>query len=148
MLTRNNNLQGNYVPSSCRWLPRKCSVFVWRLGLNKLATMDSLMKRNIVRGNQNCVFCLEAEETSVHLFTSCNLSSTVWSLVSLWCKIPFIWAFSVKDLLESHDFIGLSGKKKDMVQGIIRIGCWSIWKARNEVRFNNKNVKLEDIIRR
>ncbi|XP_022030330.1 uncharacterized protein LOC110931236 [Helianthus annuus] len=108
--------------------------------------MDALKKRNIDRGDQSCVFCGDSDESVEHLFSSCNFSSTVWSIVSSWCKIPCIWGFSVKDLLEYHDLSGLKGKKKDIVQGITRIGCWIIWKARNERRFNNKPVKLEEII--
>ncbi|XP_021995203.1 uncharacterized protein LOC110892342 [Helianthus annuus] len=109
--------------------------------------MDTLKKRNIDRGDQTCVLCGDCDETVEHLFTSCSLSSMVWSIISSWCKIPVIWAFSVKDLLESHEFSGLNGKKKEIVQGIIIFGCWSIWKARNDFRFNDKPVKLEDIIR-
>ncbi|XP_022019760.1 uncharacterized protein LOC110919816 [Helianthus annuus] len=136
LLTKNIDSQGIYIPSRCRWIPRKCNVF-----------MDALKKRNIDRGDQTCVLCGEVDETVEHLFTSCNIASTVWSIVSMWCKIPMIWAFSVRDLLESHENIDLKGKKKQVIQGIIRIGCWSIWKARNESRFNNNPVKLEVIIR-
>ncbi|KAJ0878040.1 putative reverse transcriptase zinc-binding domain-containing protein [Helianthus annuus] len=146
-LSNKFNPQWNYVPSLCKWLPRKYNVFIWRLGVNKLATMDALKSRNIDRGDQTCVLCGECDETAEHLFSSCSFSSTVWALISLWCKIPCIWAFSVKDLLESHEFAGISGRKKDIIQGVIRIGCWVIWKSRNEARFNNKPVKMEEVIR-
>ncbi|XP_022031399.1 uncharacterized protein LOC110932365 [Helianthus annuus] len=109
--------------------------------------MDGLFKRNIVRGDISCVLCAEGDETAEHLFTSYRVASTLWPIISLWCKISVILAFSVKDLLETHESIGLKGKKKEVIQGIIRIGCWSIWKARNEAKFNNKETKIEGIIR-
>ncbi|XP_021974957.1 uncharacterized protein LOC110870066 [Helianthus annuus] len=138
--------EGNH-PGWCKWLPSKCNVFIWRAGLDKLATMDALKRRNIDRGDSNCVLCGEGEESMEHLFTSCCFAAMLCPIISLWCKILNIFAFSVNDLLDTHEHIGLKGIKKEVVQGIIRIGCWSIWKARNEARFNNKIIKLEGIIR-
>ncbi|KAF5812274.1 putative RNA-directed DNA polymerase [Helianthus annuus] len=146
LLSKNLGLQGQYIPSRCKWIPRKCNIFIWRLGLDKLATMDALRKRNIELGNQSCVLCGEEDESVSHLFTSCYLASSLWSIVSSWCKIPPIMAFSVKDLLETHENIGLKGRKKEVIQGIIRIGCWCIWKARNDARFNYISVNLAGII--
>ncbi|XP_022041861.1 uncharacterized protein LOC110944507 [Helianthus annuus] len=147
LLTKILGSQGIYIPSRCRWVPRKCNVFIWRLSMDRLASKDALKKRNIDRGDQVCVLCDEEDETVEHLFTSCYIALTLWSIVSMWCKIPLILAFSVRDLLESHENIGLKGKKKEVIQGIVRVGCWSNWKARNEARFNNKPAKLEGIIR-
>ncbi|MFS8028122.1 hypothetical protein Hanom_Chr16g01506751 [Helianthus anomalus] len=87
------------------------------------------------------------DETVDHIFISCGFTSTIWALVSLWCKIPDIFAFSIKDLLELHEDIGITGRKKAVIQGIIRIGCWCIWKARNDYKFNNKEIKVEGIMR-
>ncbi|XP_022004462.1 uncharacterized protein LOC110902028 [Helianthus annuus] len=109
--------------------------------------MDALKKRNIDKGDGTCVLCGDQDESVEHLFTACGVASTIWSVVSLWCKIPHILAFSVKDLLEAHEVGSLKGRKKDLIQGIVRIGCWCIWKARNEVKFNNKEVKIEGIVR-
>ncbi|KAJ0896018.1 putative reverse transcriptase zinc-binding domain-containing protein [Helianthus annuus] len=134
-----------YCPDWCKWLPSKCNVFTWRMGLDRLATM--LKRRNIDRGDPSCVLCGEGEELVEHLFTSCSIVSMLWPIISMWCKIPNILTFSVKDLPESHEHVGLKGNKKMVVQGIIKIGCWSIWKAMNDARFNNKVVKLEGIIR-
>uniref|UniRef100_A0A251UDF3 Putative RNA-directed DNA polymerase, eukaryota, Reverse transcriptase zinc-binding domain protein n=1 Tax=Helianthus annuus TaxID=4232 RepID=A0A251UDF3_HELAN len=134
-------------PSKCKWIPWKCNVFIWRLGLNKLATMDALRKRNMAGDDCYCVLCGEVEETVDHLFISCGFSSTIWALISLWCKIPNIFAFSIKDLLDLHEDVGGSERKRAAIQGIIRIGCWCIWKARNDHKFNNKEIKVEGIIR-
>ncbi|KAJ0935989.1 putative reverse transcriptase zinc-binding domain-containing protein [Helianthus annuus] len=147
LLTKNLGSQRIYIPSRCRWVPRKCNIFI-RLGLDKLASMDALKKRNIDRGDKVCVHCGEEDETVEHLFTSCYIALTIWSMVSMWCKIPLILAFLVRDLLESHENIGLKGKKKEVIQGIIRIGCWSIWKARNEARFNNNPANWRGLLGR
>ncbi|MFS7898995.1 putative reverse transcriptase zinc-binding domain-containing protein [Helianthus anomalus] len=119
-MLRNVSVPAVYCPSRCKWIPRKCSVFIWRLGMNKLATMDALKKRNMDNGDGACVLCGDHEETVEHLFTACGVASTIWSVVS---------------------------RKKDVIQGIVRIGCWCIWKSRNDIKFNNKEVKIEGIVR-
>ncbi|KAJ0754982.1 hypothetical protein HanPI659440_Chr09g0352861 [Helianthus annuus] len=30
--------------------------------------------------------------------------------------------------------------------GIIRIGCWSLWRARNGLKFNYKLARIEEIV--
>ncbi|KAJ0468126.1 hypothetical protein HanIR_Chr14g0692961 [Helianthus annuus] len=59
--------------------------------------------------------------------------------------MPSIYAFSFRDLLEQHNIVGFLDLRKEAVQGIIMIGCWSIWKARNEFKFSDRPVKIENI---
>ena len=42
--------------------------------------------------------------------------------------------------------MGLRGKAKKVFQGIIFLSCWVIWRARNKLKFEGKNVKIEEII--
>ncbi|KAJ0616064.1 hypothetical protein HanIR_Chr02g0086351 [Helianthus annuus] len=58
-------------------------------------------------------FCNEFEETVEHLFTACEVASRVWSEISGWCKIPPIYFFNFKDILElhSHSQVGKKAKK-------------------------------------
>ncbi|KAJ0507472.1 hypothetical protein HanIR_Chr11g0506601 [Helianthus annuus] len=60
--------------------------------------------------------------------------------------LPNIFAFSIRDLLSLYKELGLSEKKRVAVQGIIMITCWSIWRARNNVKFSNASVRIESII--
>ncbi|KAJ0837228.1 putative reverse transcriptase zinc-binding domain-containing protein [Helianthus annuus] len=114
--------------------------------MGRIATLTALKKRNIGTDNLSCCLCGEEDETVDHLFTTCCFASMVWSFVCSWSKSQNFILFSFKDLLEAHNHVGLIDQKKEVLKGIIRIGCWCIWKARNEVKFNNTQVKLERII--
>ncbi|XP_022004387.1 uncharacterized protein LOC110901940 [Helianthus annuus] len=96
-----------------------------------------------------CEWCkwvpLKWEETAMHLFTSCSLAMSIRSKVSIWCKVPFLVAFSFKDILEAHWFSGLKGKDQAAYQGIVIIACWLIWKARNKRVFSVKVPKADEI---
>ncbi|PWA48326.1 RNA-directed DNA polymerase, eukaryota [Artemisia annua] len=140
------DFSNNSVYKWCKWIPKKCNIFGWRAEMGRIPTACALRHRNIQIVDASCVFCGDAEETVDHLFTGCILASRVWQHISSWCKVKNFFAFSFKDLLDVHNFVGLSGRAKYIFYGIIIIGCWCIWRARNHQKFLGKKAKFVDII--
>ena len=114
--------------------------------MGRIPTADALRRRNILVNDPLCPLCDEVEESVDHLFTCCFYASVLWQHVSTWCKVQNLFVFSFKDLMEAYIHVGLSGKAKDIFYGIIIIGCWSIWKARNNSKFQKRKARMEDII--
>ncbi|XP_022003938.1 uncharacterized protein LOC110901415 [Helianthus annuus] len=110
--------------------------------MERLPTRVELCKCNIPVPDVGCPMCESGDESAVHLFTACSFATSVWLKVSTWCKVPFLVAFSFKDVLSAHRFCGLQGKCLLAYQGIVIITCWMIWKARNDVVFNAKIPKV------
>ncbi|XP_022020265.1 uncharacterized protein LOC110920362 [Helianthus annuus] len=131
-----------FVMDWCKWVPAKCNIHAWRLEMERIPTGEALKKRNTQIGDSVCPLCFSAEESSLHLFTGCLVASNIWNGISMWCKIPYIIVFSIKDLLGIHKELRASERKKDAVQGIIMIACWSIWRARNKLIFSNKPIRI------
>ncbi|XP_021985885.1 uncharacterized protein LOC110882104 [Helianthus annuus] len=129
-----------------KWIPAKVNIHVWRMELNKIPSADALKKRNVVIVDSTCPLCSSEEESVDHLFLACFVASNVWNGVSSWCNIPNIFAFSLHDLLSIHSNIGMSERKKEAVKGIIIIACWSIWRARNNLKFSSSSARIEDNI--
>ncbi|XP_021986391.1 uncharacterized protein LOC110882759 [Helianthus annuus] len=96
-----------------------------------------------------CALCGEGIESVDHLFTACNISMSVWNRLSGWIKIPPIFAFSFKDLLEVHKWFDGNKSAKKIVRGLIMVTCWAIWKARNDKFFSkgrgDSNVIFGDV---
>ncbi|PWA53526.1 RNA-directed DNA polymerase, eukaryota [Artemisia annua] len=136
----------NFVLNWCNWIPVKCNVFAWRAALGGIPTTVSLLMRHVPVMDPKCQICGFADESVDHIFTSCLVASVVWQGISQWCKVPYIYAFSFCDLLELYNFAGLKGTAKEVFQGLIVIGCWALWKARNELRFSNKPVNAGNIL--
>ncbi|MFS7989163.1 putative reverse transcriptase zinc-binding domain-containing protein [Helianthus anomalus] len=113
--------------------------------MNRIATVEALFKRNIDVGSLVCGLCGDGDETVEHLFTTCYYASMLWSWLGSWCKCQPLVVFTFRDLLEIHNHVGLTGMKKEAFKGLIRIGCWAIWRMRNEARFNSKEAKIEYI---
>ena len=114
--------------------------------MGRIPTASALRHRNIPIADVSCVLCGSADESVDHLFTGCIIATRLWHHISSWCKVQNIFAFSFKDLLDVHNFVGLSGRAREIFYGIIIIGCWCIWKARNLLKFQSKKARLEDII--
>ncbi|KAJ0897860.1 putative RNA-directed DNA polymerase [Helianthus annuus] len=136
----------SFVMDWCDWVPDKCNIHVWRAEMEKIPSKVALRKRNILQGEPICMLCSSADETAENLYTACYVSAIVWNMVSEWCRIPGIYAFSIKDLLCFHKDLSASVKKKEAVQGLIIITCWSLWRARNKLIFSNTPVKIDGII--
>ncbi|MFS7931421.1 putative reverse transcriptase zinc-binding domain-containing protein [Helianthus anomalus] len=114
--------------------------------MDRLPTAAALSRRGIVLEDQSCPFCSDYIETVEHVFTACRFASILWQNISSWCKVPNMFSFSFKDLLELKSHSGLSGKKAEIFHGLVIIGCWCLWRLRNNIRFNNKVARMEDVI--
>ncbi|KAJ0837230.1 putative reverse transcriptase zinc-binding domain-containing protein [Helianthus annuus] len=92
-------------------MSKKVNIFACRAEQDRLATLKGLQKRNTLHGPITCRLCGKIDEDANHLFVSCDVASVVWQKVSTWCKIPPIYAFEVRDLLNIHNNLHLSEQK-------------------------------------
>lgn len=94
-----------------------------------------------------CLVRKDAEEDSLHIFNGCLPINILWMEIAKWCNLPPIYAFSVGDLLKFHEGIPGPKSKKIIVQAIMLISCWIIWKSRNKMVFNKRRVSVEEMVR-
>ncbi|KAJ0479839.1 putative RNA-directed DNA polymerase [Helianthus annuus] len=130
----------------CKWVPIKCNIMNWRGNLDRLPSRVNLRRRNVDIPSTVCPLCEETEESVEHLFTACSIALRVWAAFSDWCKIPPLFLFEFKDILDIHKFIKCSKKEEKIIYGLALITSWCIWKERNEVVFNQKRCNPLDII--
>ncbi|XP_076890778.1 uncharacterized protein LOC143541995 [Bidens hawaiensis] len=145
LIVEDRDVCNRYVLDRSKWIPRKCQIFIWRAVLDPIPTLEALQNRNIMMYSDICRLCDSTKETVDHLFAGCSVAYKVWSWVS-WCKVHRFFGFSIRDLVELHNIVSLSLVKKEVFQGIIFIACWRIWKARNELIYEDKPVIVEEII--
>ncbi|KAI3704850.1 hypothetical protein L1987_75079 [Smallanthus sonchifolius] len=144
-LRSDNDYSSNFVFKWSKWVPKKCNIFIWRAEMGRIATVDALRRRNCFSGDSTCVLCDDFDESADHLLCACSVASNVWSMVSRWCRVSPIFAFSVRDLLSLSDISGLGEMAKEAFQGILIVGVWCIWRARNNKRFTNTQKTAHDI---
>ncbi|XP_057780066.1 uncharacterized protein LOC130998670 [Salvia miltiorrhiza] len=116
--------------------PPKVITTAWKVLRGKLATCDNLLKRKVVIQHQEalCVLCKTTTETVDHLFFSCEKSYQLWSGLVAWLGKKTTLQCKVKDHFNA--FINLGCKKeKRFLLGVWAGAIWSIWKMRNECKF-------------
>lgn len=125
-------------------LTPKLMIFLWKLHWKILPTRKFLSARINYIGFE-CAWCNREEETTEHLFWTCEIAQWAWGFIAEWwsCRPHFrrIGAFSVIKILSCFN-----GNKVRNVWGlVITVTLWSIWLAQNEALFSKSRVSKSDI---
>jgi hypothetical protein len=79
------DLQGVEATTYLIWhkqVPLKATILTWRLLRNRLPTKDNLVRQHIItHESSNCVSGYGGVETSQHLFLSCPVFPSLWSMI-------------------------------------------------------------------
>ncbi|XP_021996147.1 uncharacterized protein LOC110893345 [Helianthus annuus] len=113
--------------------------------MNRIPTVEALEKRGMVLIDDRCKFCNEGLDSVAHIFTVCPLALGLWEKISFWCRIPKFFIFSFRDLVEIHKFGARRSVERKAIHGIVLSACWVLWKARNNLRFNDKRSSIEEV---
>lgn len=140
------DFSSNFVFKWVKWIPRKCNIFMWRLGLDRIPTGIALKVRNCVFGSLSCALCGDTDESAEHLFCSCEVATEVWHRIGNWIKSPPLYMFSVRDIFDRHRWGTMDKKKRKAIKGVLFISCWFIWKARNSKKFDNVSIEVKRIV--
>ncbi|KAL8265324.1 hypothetical protein R6Q59_023454 [Mikania micrantha] len=120
-------------------VPIKVNILAWKAHLDRLPTADALAKRGIHVDSSICALCGDCHESTSHLFTACYIANMIWSGITNWCNLQLpIFVFSVEDLLQLHQKIHGSARKKDAFHVVILTAFWCIWKLRNDSIFRGR----------
>ncbi|XP_022040631.1 uncharacterized protein LOC110943184 [Helianthus annuus] len=128
------------------YVPKKVGIVPWRALMERLPTRIALAARNVDIGDIRCVLCGDYDESSEHLFVSCQFAQSVWLVMAQWCKSPPVIAFSLRDVLDAHKFVPGSKKKKKVFGAISQVVIWSLWKMRNDVLFGQAIPSVSKVV--
>ena len=120
-------------------MPRKTNIFIWRLRLNRLPTIDNLNYRGIVTPDALCPACKSYPDSAKHIFLECSTAKEVMArLACRWNKLPDLSnCTGVEDLISGRRDTSLSKTDVIKYEVIIRAYLWTIWNNMNDICFNN-----------
>jgi hypothetical protein len=119
-----------YIPTVWKLIvPPRIHFFLWLLSNNKLLTRDNLEKRKKL-DDASCIFCSD-KETIAHLFFDCIVAKRAWTVISR------IIGMQVGESYESIAKLWLCNKKFGITNMVTSAVCWSIWKLRNTICFQD-----------
>jgi hypothetical protein len=127
--------------------PSKITVFSWQLLLQRLPTKVNLAKRRVVEGGVDslCVLCPMELEKKSHLFGDCAFASALWRKVYNWFGWNVLVPRDFRHIFDKFNVGRSNGKRLKGLLAVWHAVVWSIWKARNDLIFNEKVPVLEDM---
>ena len=134
------NFRGEIATNSLLWwtvpIPHKIQIFMWLVCKHKILTRDVLASKGWT-GSPICNFCT-SHKTANHLFINCPLVKQVWFWMGKGQHYFSNWS-SIEDVVN----FALSLPKYDKLAFILTFSamCWTIWKYRNELCFQNIQQK-------
>ncbi|GJV89187.1 RNA-directed DNA polymerase, eukaryota, reverse transcriptase zinc-binding domain protein [Tanacetum coccineum] len=143
------------VSSKFSWrkmVPIKVNILAWKVKLDVLPTRFNLSKRGLDINSILCPICENHAESSSHLFFACSMARDIFRNIASWwdVKSPHVSSFEEWEMWTSS--LTLSSRRKQILEGIIYIGWWSIWNFRNQVVFGStipsKASLFDDIVAR
>nr|XP_043639533.1 uncharacterized protein LOC122610628 [Erigeron canadensis] len=125
-LRSDNDYSNNFVFKWSKWVAKKCNVFMWRLGLNRLPTRMALKDKNCCFDSLMCGLCDKEEEDVDHLFSFREMAMGIWQRIGRWCKRPPLFLFSYRDIFYLHHGNDLGKETRKVFKGIVFVLCWCI----------------------
>jgi hypothetical protein len=120
-------------------VPPKVQVFIWRACKGILPTQTHLFDKGI-SNTFSCVWCGDEAETEDHLLWRCEFAQRVWN------ESPVTFASRVHVDMSFTDFIDYC--ITDLASPSLEITfytAWAIWKARNELVWNNHITPVAEL---
>ena len=74
-------------------IPQKTKVFIWKLLLNRLPTLDNISTKTSNNISITCVLCNKEPESLTHLFYHCDIHKDIFASHPVWRRIPDIKSF-------------------------------------------------------
>ncbi|CAN1743688.1 hypothetical protein LINPERHAP1_LOCUS1881, partial [Linum perenne] len=128
-------------PASTIWVPAapsKVSCLLWRIFLNKIATIDNLQKRGFRLANK-CVMCNSNLESVDHLFLHCEYFSSVWALLSSSLSLHGPLPSAVSAFIIGWKGMNSAQSFSRVMIILLHATYWHIWKERNSRIFKDSS---------
>jgi hypothetical protein len=111
---------------------------MWLTCKYKILTKDHLQTKGW-QGYIQCMFC-NKDESINHLFITCPLARQVWFWMGK-CNQYFTEWSSMDDIISF--VVALPKHDKTAFLMVLSALCWTIWKHRNELCFQNVHLKTD-----
>jgi hypothetical protein len=120
-------------------IPPKYTTLIWRILQNALPVANNLRKRGI-NCYPLCPRCQETTENQDHVFSKCVWAQQIWFASPLPLKLD-LQNNTFNTWLE-ESIVNSSSQNINLICAL----CYHIWKARNLLIFQNKDIPVMEII--
>lgn len=129
-----------------RWnkrVPKKINLFVWRLLSNGIPTHVNLFGRGVDINTVRCNLCANGFDDISHIFHRCSFMCVTRSKLSDWVHFDIPIADPI-GMVDWYKDLQLTNFQRDILEAILFIWWWHIWKERNNALYNGSHVSTSD----
>ncbi|XP_057808945.1 uncharacterized protein LOC131023421 [Salvia miltiorrhiza] len=128
-------------------VPNKAKTTAWRILKGRLATCENLIKRNVINLSveANCFLCATQTETLEHLLFTCPKTDEIWCDFLGWIGKKTALHRSTNAHFRAFTSLGSKADVQFLTGTWICI-VWSIWKERNNCKFNQGTWNIQKIV--
>ncbi|GJY08595.1 putative RNA-directed DNA polymerase, partial [Tanacetum coccineum] len=121
-----------------RYILKKVNIMIWRALRDRLPTRWNLSRKGIDLTSLLCPVCNQSIELIDHVLWNCPLASEIWHKVFMWLDLSFPAINSFAASFEWVEDLQINPRAKYIVQSILGVTAWSIWKFRNKLIFGDR----------
>ena len=129
-------------------VPPKVQFFAWLAWKGKIKTSTFLQRIGVldVQTSNSCCFCNVCPESIEHVFLHCPIVWRIWAGLFSWWGFSGVLPESICGLFEWWSGFKFRGALKKLWEAIPSTILYSIWKIRNDCRFNSIQPKWEEAL--
>jgi hypothetical protein len=92
------------------------------------------------------VLCFGSLESLTHLFLHCDFAFSIWVKIFTWLGVIVVMPATLSSLFELLSGLATTKKARKVNLLVWHTTIWLIWRARNEVIFNNSVKAVSDCV--
>ena len=116
--------------------------FGWEATWGKTLTLHQLQKRGWALANR-CYLCQRHEESIDHILLHCEKARTLWALLYSMFRVQWVLPTTIKETLLRWNGSFVGKKRKGVWRASPLCLFWTVWKARNKVAFEEKELSIQ-----
>ena len=131
-------------------VPLKVSILAWRLLRDRLPTKNNLLRRDILHNATIlCVAGCGNDESTSHLFLHSDSFGSLWQHIRNWLGVSGVDPYNICDhFIQFTNSLGISTKRRSLMQLMWLLCVWIIWTKRNNIIFNNIQTLMLELMKK
>lgn len=126
-------------------IPIKVNVFIWRIERDKFPTILNLRDKRIDLDSLFCPLCSYVRESTKHIFSSCSVLKSIWSMIANWWNVITPPNLTVASILSWVDELKIDHKSKLKFGAVIVVAFLCIWSFRNKIIFGKIKSRKDEL---
>ena len=113
--------------------------------METVSLLDGITRKSVELSSLACHICSKTPCNISSFFRTCDLASTIWDLTFKWVDLYPNAVSSLTEVFSWLDNMNIRASRKLVLESIIGVVVWVIWKFRNQLVFGKMDWHQKDL---